>query len=138
MNDPRRPHVIAGSIRRGWLIVSALLGAAALAFGVAAIGAPGTAATIYGLGAPRDPVWVRSAGVRDISLGFALLATIGLRNDTGVVAMLLGLAIIGLGDAILVWNVNSGFVAAHVLHVGGCLFSIALSLVGLRMRASKA
>lgn len=107
-----------------------MLGIAALAFGVFAIAAPEQAALIYGLHAPRDDIWVKAAGVRDFGLGFALTVAVGMRSDQGIVAMLLGLAIIGVGDAILVWSITGAPVAAHLLHVGGCGLSLALAAAG--------
>jgi hypothetical protein len=98
-----------------------VVGLALISVGVAAVGAPKLASAMFGVAAGDDSarVYVYATGMRDITIGCLLFALSALRAGPRVLGFaLMILALIPIGDAIIVWrnavDVNAGAIALHV------------------------
>ena len=107
-----------------------------IAVGVAALLAPGFAATLYGVDAITlsARVFVRAAGARDVAIGAILIGLLARRSDTGSVGIaVLGATLVPIFDAVSVLQ-TSGVQLALILHAGSILpmMVLAIALLGLR------
>ena len=104
--------------------------------GVAALLAPGFAATLYGVDAITLParVFVRAAGARDVAIGAILIGLFARRSDTRSLGIaILGATLVPVFDALSVLQA-SGVQLALILHAGSILpmMVLAIALLGLR------
>jgi hypothetical protein len=114
----------------------ALLGVGLVAVGIAAVLAPGFAATLYGVDAPTlsASVFVRAAGARDVAIGAILIALLARRCDTRTLGIaVLGATLVPVFDTVSVLQA-SGMRLALILHAGSILpmIVIAIALMGVR------
>jgi hypothetical protein len=114
----------------------ALLGVGLVAVGVAAVLAPGFAATLYGVEATTlsASVFVRAAGARDVVIGAILIALLVRRCDTRTMGIaVLGATLVPVFDTVSVLQA-SGMRLALILHAGSILpmIVIAIALMGVR------
>ena len=107
-----------------------------IAVGVAALVAPGLAATLYGVEAitPSARVFVRAAGARDVAIGAILIGLLARRSDTGSVGIaVLGATLVPIFDSVSVLQA-SGVQLALILHAGSILPMMILAIALLRLR----
>ena len=114
----------------------ALLGVGLVAVGVAAVLAPGFAATLYGVDATTlsATVFVRAAGARDVAIGAILIALLARRCDARTMGIaVLGATLVPVFDTVSVLQA-SGMRLALILHAGSILpmIVIAIALMGVR------
>ena len=107
-----------------------------IAVGVAALLAPGFAATLYGVDAITlsARVFVRAAGARDVAIGAILIGLLARRSDTGSLGIaVLGATLVPIFDAVSVLQA-SGVQLALILHAGSILpmMVLAIALLGVR------
>lgn len=125
---------IAPKWKTAWFAACAALGVGIVGFGLAAVIFPGRAASLYGVLAEAQVVWVQAAGIRDLGLGLSLTFAAGSRNRLAVLASLMGIFAVGLGDAVLVFFVRNGIIAAHLFHFGGVAGVTLLAIAGFQIR----
>jgi hypothetical protein len=107
-----------------------------IAVGVAALLAPGFAATLYGVDATTLParVFVRAAGARDVAIAAILIGLLVRRSDTRSVGIVvLGATLVPIFDALSVLQA-SGAQLALILHAGSILPMMVLAIALLRLR----
>jgi hypothetical protein len=114
----------------------ALLGVGLVAVGIAAVLAPGFAATLYGVEATTlsASVFVRAAGARDVAIGAILIALLARRCDARTMGIaVLGATLVPVFDTVSVLQA-SGMRLALILHAGSILpmIVIAIALMGVR------
>jgi hypothetical protein len=114
----------------------ALLGTGLVAVGIAAVLAPGFAATLYGVEAATlsASVFVRAAGARDVAIGAILIALLARRCDARTMGIaVLGATLVPVFDTVTVLQA-SGMRLALILHAGSILpmIVIAIALMGVR------
>ena len=107
-----------------------------IAVGVAALLAPGFAATLYGVDAITlsARVFVRAAGARDVAIGAILIGLLVRRSDPGSVGIaVLGATLVPIFDTVSVLQA-SGMQLALILHAGSIfpMMVLAIALLGLR------
>lgn len=113
-----------------------LVGFGFIAVGVAALLAPGFAATLYGVDATTlsARVFVRAAGARDVAIGAILIGLLARRSDTRSLGIaVLGATLVPVFDTVSVLQA-SGVQLALILHAGSILpmMVLAIALLGLR------
>lgn len=113
-----------------------LVGFGFIAVGVAALLAPGFAATLYGVDATTlsARVFVRAAGARDVAIGAILIGLLARRSDTRSLGIaILGATLVPIFDTVSVLQA-SGVQLALILHAGSILpmMVLAIALLGLR------
>jgi hypothetical protein len=113
-----------------------LLSVGLIAVGVAALLAPGFAATLYGVDAITlsARVFVRAAGARDVIIGAILIGLLARRSDAGSVGIaVLGATLVPIFDTVNVLQ-TSGVQLALILHAGSILPMMVLAIALLRLR----
>ena len=111
-----------------------LLSVGFIAVGVAALLAPGLAATMYGVDAITlsARVFVRAAGARDVAIGAILIGLLARRSDNRSVGIaVLGAMLIPIFDTVSVLQA-SGVQLALILHAGAILPIMVLAIALLR------
>ena len=117
----------------------ALLGLGLVAVGVAAVLAPGFAATLYGVDATTFAarVFVRAAGARDVAIGAILIGLWARRCDTRTMGIaVLGATLVPVFDTVSVLQA-SGVRLALILHAGSILPMIVLVIALIAVRDNK-
>ena len=111
---------------------AAVVGTALISISVTCAFSPHAASKMYGVPS-SDVAWISSAGVRDFSLGFAVLALLRAQNIGALRIMIPCLAIVAVGDTCIVLQFGSGGLRAAAPHllgglallIGSILFRIA-------------
>ena len=111
---------------------AAVVGTALISISLTCAFAPQAASRMYGVSS-SDVAWISSAGVRDFSLGFAVLALLCAQNIEALRIMIVALAIVAVGDTCIVLRFGSGGLRAAAPHllgglallIGSILFRIA-------------
>jgi hypothetical protein len=123
-----------------WLapVMAVVLALAIIAIGTQYILSPRTAARSFGLPLPENgtniPWWIRLKGVRDVASGLTILALLIWGTTRGVGIVLLALAVIPVGDMLLVLaakgSARNGFVIHAITAVVIALTAVSL-IVGV-------
>ena len=114
----------------------ALLGVGLVAIGIAAVFAPGFAATLYGVDATTFAarVFARAAGARDVAIGAILIGLLARRCDNRTVGIaVLGATLVPVFDTVSVLQA-SGLRLQLILHAGSILPMIVLAIVLIGVR----
>src|SRR4029079_4043844 len=85
-------------------IVGTVIGLSMISVGVTSFVAPGFASVIFGVAAADHSarVYVYATGMRDIVIGFWIVAVLGAGSRVFGVSLMI-LALIPIGDAVIVW-----------------------------------
>jgi hypothetical protein len=111
-------------------IVAIVIGLSLISVGVTTIVAPKFASAMFGIAAADNSarVYVYATGIRDIVIGCWLVAVLGAGARMFGVSLML-LALIPIGDAIIVWmNAAQPGAAALALHISSAVVFLVLGL----------
>jgi hypothetical protein len=117
------------------LVMAVLLAVAIIAIGTQYILTPTTATRSFGLPPPENgtniPWWLRLKGVRDVASGLTILALMIWGTTRGVGIVLLTLAVIPVGDMLLVLAAKGSARNGFVIHAitAAVIASTAISLI---------
>ena len=99
---------------------AAIVGSALVCISIMCALAPQAASNTYGVPS-SDVAWVSATGVRDFSLGFAVLALLRANNVEALRVMIASLFFVAAGDTCIVLRFGSGGVSAAAPHLLGVL-----------------
>jgi hypothetical protein len=118
-------------IRKLTTSVAVVLGVAIIIVGVRFVLEPGAAATNFGVPArPDDPAFLAAKGLRDIVTGLAGLTLIALGYRRAAGWLLAVIALIPIGDAVIVAQFGGSMAYALVVHgaTAAVLLAVAVAL----------